>query len=203
MKARKKALSFCLALLLALTLSVPMAPLAAAAEISQDIRDLLHSPGLKPGDLLKLNPPISLYNYIYDYDCAVIGVTDRVNYQSLELVVTGDCIELTEVAIIYADGTRIEGIRESFSDGERVTLYHDPAKQGMMREDFIGYKIVTGDETTVCQFVYDNTPSSKITCSPNDAIDSIHQPTRPKNRCTGLCVYKTRVPSAQTWHTTS
>ena len=46
-----------------------------------------------------------------------------------QVVVEGDCIEIVSARLVYSEGTVVEGIWQTFTDGERVTLVMDERVQ--------------------------------------------------------------------------
>ena len=68
--------------------------------------------------------------------------------KTTEWVIVGDCGEFVgDPRMVYADGTIVRGVKETFVDGERVTIVFDQTKIGMPFAIVVPYKVVNGTWT--------------------------------------------------------
>ena len=105
----------------------------------------------KPESLLALNESDYNGEYYYDRDGFMdsawfsVGVMVR-DLRYFDVLLIGDCYEYGGTArIVYADGTVVDGTREVFTDGERITLVFDQSKIGMRYAYVVSVKTVRGN----------------------------------------------------------
>ena len=122
-----------LAMLIAMVVLLGTAPIVALAEYTDPYRDIGQLPPdqFTPEAILAINGGQMGGYYAYDWegyaDYAFWCVGTQPDYQQFfDYVIEGNCIEFCGKArLVYADGTVVEGIKETFTDGERITIVLD------------------------------------------------------------------------------
>jgi len=141
-----------LALIFAMVVLLGTAPMVALAEYTDLYATVRRLPPnqFTPEALLAVNGGQTGGYYAYDWE----GYADYAFYwvgvindydQWYDIVIEGDCIEFNrEARLVYADGTVFNGVRETFTDGERLTIVFDQGKMGMRYAVVVPWVTVRG-----------------------------------------------------------
>lgn len=179
---KKRMRIFVLALVTILLFCIMPITTSAYVEMTPELLDILNQDEIQPGQILNAGAPVASYNWGKGYDGASIEVSTQFEFDAFEIIAIGDCLEISHAVIVYANGTAVEGIRDIYSDGERITFYNDPSRKGMRRELFVSVRLVAGKSGTSVNWVYDHKTRSGQQYKPVEVAGSPYKPTREKGK---------------------